>query len=115
MRKLKQSTLVTAIVSAGLLSAVICQCSMQMALVASSSHHCDPEEENVPVEPCCRVMRAAELRIVKAIVVIPEAVRADLVETVVASLPQGPRVPEKLAHPPPGNRGILHQTCSLLI
>ena len=58
---------------------------------------------------------AAELRVVKAIVVIPEAVRADLVETVVASLPQAPRVPEKLAHPPPGNRGILHQTCALLI
>ncbi len=80
MRKLKQSTLVTAIVSAGLLSAVICQCNMQMALAASSSHHCDPEEENVPVEPCCRVMLAAELRVVKAIVVIPEAVRADPVD-----------------------------------
>ena len=115
MRKLKQSTLVTAIVSAGLLSATICQCRMQMAMAAPSSHHCAPEEENAPVEPCCSLTQTAELRALDGTVVMPEAVQADLMHPVVASPLQAPHFPEELAHPPPLNGGILHQTCALLI
>ena len=115
MRKLKQSTLVTVLVSAGLLSATICQCSMQMAMAAPPSHHCAPEEENAPVEPCCSVTQAAELRSSDGNVVMPEAVQADLLQHVVTSPLQAPQFREELAHPPPLNGGILHQTCALLI
>ena len=115
MWNLRQSTLLAAIVSAGLLSALICQCPMQIAIADPASHHCDPEEENGAVESCCCVMTAAEPQVVKAFVVMPEALQTDLVEMIVEIRPLAPLVPAKLPHPPPVNCGILHQTCALLI
>jgi len=115
MWNLRQSTLMAAIVSAGLLSALICQCPMQMAIADLTSHHCDPEEDNGAVESCCCVMTAAELQVVKAFIVMPEALQTDLAEMIVEIRPLAPLVPAKLAHPPPVSCGILHQTCALLI
>jgi len=106
----------TLFVSAGFLSAGICQYHQDhMPMANAQSHHSTPGEKPDNVEKCC-VIQAGEVPATDTIVVGPEAaVDVVMVGTVVANPPAAPLIPRpERIHAPPG-KCLLHQICALLI
>ena len=120
----RNPSLVTFVIMAGLLSALICQSLMVGEAVAapsdhgtheeaSHSHHGTHDEENTPADSCC-VIQAADVKAVDTIVLALQTVDVVVVKTGVAASQTDFPIPDRtLVYKPPGS--LLQQTCALLI
>ena len=128
MWKTKQSALLTLVVTAGLVSAMMCQSHMVTEAAAVPSHHATEEaatshhrhqgthgEEHDTVDPCC-VLQVADTKALNSIVPMPDAADVVMAEAAITRPPAHPVIPQpEWIHAPPRNRSLLEQTCILLI
>ena len=117
MRRPRTSAFLTFVASAGLLSALICQCYVPTAMAAALSDHCAGEhQEDARAEACCVMQVAAGVKAPDSIVPPPATPEVVMAETAAVVKVVAPLISSRHAtHKPPGNRSLLGQTCVLLI